>query len=117
MPRAYSCDLRARLVRAAATGLAPDAIARTTGISRRSLRRWRARQAAGDDLTPRVPTGRPRGLTPDQAAALVAQATVHPDWTRAQHVDAFAASTGTTISPATVSRRFAEAGLTRKKSP
>ena len=116
MPRAYSRDLRERLLRAQDAGLAADEIARTTGISPRSLRRWRARREAGVALAPGRPTGRPRTLTPGQVAGLLAQAAAHPDWTLAQHAEALAAATGAAISPATVSRRFAEAGLTRKKS-
>src|SRR4051812_33066184 len=108
MPRAYSRDLRERLLRAQDAGLAPDEIERTTGISRRSLRRWRATQASGGDLTPGCPSGRPRRITADQSQRLCAQATAHPDWTLAQHAAAFADATGVVVSSATVSRRFAE---------
>ena len=117
MPRPYSRDLRERLLRAEDAGLAADEIERTTGIGRRSLRRWRAKRAATGDLAPGRSTGRPRKLTAAQDAALLAQAAAHPDWTLARHAAAFAEATGASVSTATVSRRFAAAGLTLKKSP
>jgi transposase len=116
MPRAYSRDLRERLLRAIDAGLAPDEIERTTGIDRRSLRRWRAQLARTGDLAPRRSSGRPRKLTAAEDVRLLEQAGTHPDWTLAQHATAFAGATGVTVSLATISRRFAAAGFTLKKS-
>jgi transposase len=117
MPRAYSRDLRERLLAALDAGLSADEIERTMRISRRSLRRWRAQRAATGDLTPGRPSGRPRTVTADHDRQLLTQVTVHPDWTLAQHATALAAATGVAVSAATVSRRFNHAGITLKKSP
>lgn len=117
MPRAYSLDLRERLPQANDAGLSSVEIERTTGVSRRSLSRWRQKLKLTDDLTPGRPTGRPRKVTLDHDRQLETQVTEHPDWTLAQHAEAFAQTTGIAISPATISRRFAQSGISLKKRP
>jgi transposase len=115
MPRAYSCDLRERLVAAVDAGLSPIEIQRTTGIHERTVRRWRARQRTTGDLTPRRPSGRPRTVTSEHDARLRDQVTTHPDWTLAQHATAFTAATTLSVSTATISRRVTAFGLSLKK--
>jgi transposase len=117
MPRAYSLDLRERALRALDAGLAAAEIERTFGISRRTLSRWRARQAAGADLRPRTSPGRPLAIPPAQHAALRAQIAAHPDATLAQHCTLWQAATEGAVSVATMARTIARLGITLKKSP
>jgi transposase len=115
MPRAYSVDLRERLLRAEAAGLSAAEIERTTGISARTLRRWRHRQALGHALVPGHAPGRPRIIGPDQEAALQAQVAAHPDATLAEHCAQWTADHGQVVSPPTLCRTLRRLGLVRQK--
>jgi transposase len=115
MPRAYSLDLRERLLRAEAAGLAAAEIARTTGVSTRTLRRWRHRQVSGQGLTAGHAPGRAPTIGPDQEAALGAQVAAHPDATLAEQCARWAAEQGQAVSVPTMCRHLRRLGLSRKK--
>lgn len=117
MPAAYSRDLRERLLRARDAGLSPAEIARATGVSARSLARWRAQRDQGHSLPPRTSPGPRRRLSADQEALLVAQVATTPDATLAEHRDRLAAEHGLVISRATTGRIVQRHRLTLKKSP
>lgn len=76
--RGYSRDLRERLRQAWASGLSAAEIARTTGVSPSSLRRWKQKQAAGASLAPGASPGGPRRITADDEPALRAQVAATP---------------------------------------
>ena len=114
MPRAYSLDLRERLVRARDAGLAPVAIEQLLGISARTQRRW-AERARQDSLAPGRSPGRSPKIAPAQHDALRRQVAAHADATLAEHCARWAAETGVHVSPATMSRTLAAVGLPRKK--
>ena len=116
MPAAYSSDLRERLLRAHDAGLSDAEIARTTGVSLRSLGRWRARQVAGVSLAPKRSPGPPRRLTPEQEGMLVAQVADCPDATLDEHRTRLADAHGLVISRATTGRILQRHRLTLKKS-
>lgn len=115
MPRAYSLDLRERLLRAEAAGLSAAEIERTTGVSARTLRRWRHRHATGQPLTPGHAPGRAPRIGPDQADALRAQVAAHPDATLAEHCAQWTADHDQPVSPPTMCRTLRRLGLVRKK--
>jgi len=117
MPRAYSLDLRERLLRAEAAGLRADEIERTTGVSARTLRRWRQRQNRGELLAPGHAPGRALIIGPAQEPALVAQVAVHPDATLAEHCQRWLDAHGVRIGISAMRRRLLALGLTLKKSP
>lgn len=117
MPAAYSRDLRDRLLRAHDAGLSDAEIARTTGVSCRSLERWRARVRPGRDLASLPRPGPRRRLTVEQEALLVTQVAACPDATLAEHRETLARHHGLTISRATVCRILQRHRLTLKKSP
>lgn len=104
MPAAYSRDLRERLLRARDAGLSPAEIERTTGVSARSLARWRAQREQGCSLSPRTSPGPPRRLSPEQERVLLDQVTACPDATVAEHRDRLAEEHGLVISRATAGR-------------
>lgn len=117
MPRAYSLDLRERLLQARDAGLAPVAIERTFGISTRTQRRWVPQHAQSGSVAPRTSPGRPLTIGPDDHPALRAQVAAHPDATLAEHCDQWAADTGVRVSPATMCRLLARLELPLKKRP
>ena len=116
MPRAYSVDLRERVLRAQAAGLSAPEIERTLGISRRTLARWRQRVADGGSLVPRQSPGWSRKIPARQWAALGGQVAAHPDATLAEHCARWKADHGVRVSSATMSRLLAKLELPLKKS-
>jgi transposase len=115
MARAYSLDLRERLLRARDAGVAPVEIERSFGISRRTQRRWVAQQRATGSVVPRTGPGRPPKLAPAVQAALRRQVAAHADATLAEHCERLAAEQGVAVSVATMSRQLTRLELPLKK--
>lgn len=115
MPRGYSRDLRERLVQAVASGLSVVEVARITGVSESSIRRYRRTVAAGASLEPGAAPGGPRKIPGDDEAALRAQVAAHPDATLAEHGAMWADAGHATVSVATMHRALVRLGLSRKK--
>jgi transposase len=116
MPRAFSLDLRERLLRALASGLSATEIEHHTGVDATTLRRWRQRQARGESLAPRSAPGRVPLIGPAQYEALRTQVAAHPDATLAEHCAYWAAEQGQPVSVPTMCRLFRRLGLPLKKS-
>lgn len=114
MPRGYSRDLRERLLQAEASGLSIAEITRATGVSPKSIRRWKQTQAAGESLEPGHPPGPQHTITPEQEPVLRALVAAHPDATLAEHCAVWA-QTQTEVSVSTMSRTLGRLGITRKK--
>ncbi|HEV2125596.1 MAG TPA: transposase [Chloroflexota bacterium] len=115
MPRGYSRDLRERLLQAVTSGVPLVEIERTTGVSSRSLQRWRRKADAGMALGPGTSPGRPPAVTLDEDEALRAQVTASPDATLAEHCAQWAAAGYASVSVPTMCRTLARLGMTRKK--
>jgi len=115
MARGYSRDLRERLLQAHASGLPMSEVASLTGVSRRTLHRWKAILAAGGTLDPRRSPGSPRKISPADEAALRKQVTAMPDATLAEHCATWAAAGHPPVSTATMSRQLSRQGLPLKK--
>ena len=112
--RAYSLELRERIVRAVQAGHPKAEVAELLGVDRRTINRYLRLDAAGD-LTPKPIPGRPRTITADQHADLERQLRLHPADTLADHCQRWAARCDVTLSPATMSRMITRLGWTRKK--
>lgn len=117
MPASYSRDLRERLLLAGDAGRPASEIARTMGVSARSLRRWKVRLQQGESLAPTSISGRPRTLSPEQEAHLVAQVADCPDSTLSEHRDRLTQEQGSAVSISTVGRILRRHGLLLKKGP
>ena len=115
MARAYSVDLRERLLQARDAGLAPVEIERTLGVSSRTQRRWVQQQRTTGNLTPRCSPGRPPKIGPEAHPALHAQVLATPDATLAEHCAQWAATTGVPVSTATMARHLRRLRLPLKK--
>jgi transposase len=114
MSRAYSTDLRKRIIHHATTE--PRATtARTFQVSPRTIRRLLERHRTGRPLEPGKTTGRKRRLTPQQETALGQQSDAFPDDTLAQHRQRLHATHGVLVSTATISRALTRLKRTRKK--
>ena len=115
MARGYSRDLRERLLQAWASGLSAAEIARTTGVSPSSLRRWKQKQTAGASLDPGTAPGGPRKSPADDEPALRAQVAATPDATLAEHCAQWAGDGHGAVSLSTMSRALLRLGLPLKK--
>ena len=76
--RAYSMDLRRRVLADSDAGLPTKAVAEKYGVSRTWVRWLKQRRRETGRVEPGVPTGRPRKIDRQKLAALVAQ---YPDAT------------------------------------
>ena len=112
--RAYSIDLRERIVRAVAGGLSQAAAARVYAVSVRTVQRYLALQHAGS-LAPKPIPGRRREIGPDDEAALRAQVAAAPDATLEEHCAQWARERRAPVSVATMSRALQRLGWPRKK--
>jgi transposase len=115
--KAYSLDLRERVIAAAAAGVPWREIVAVFGISRATLNRDRQRLRATGDLAPGRSPGRPRASSPTQEPALAQQLAATPDASLAQHCQRWAAQQGGTVSPSAMRRAILRLEWTRKKSP
>jgi transposase len=106
--RAYSMDLRERVVAAVDAGMSQSQAAERFGVSLRTVERYVARRRATGSL---AATEQRHGPEPRQRrqlqAWLPARLTAAADATLAEHVAAFAAETGLRVSLASMSRAIA----------
>lgn len=112
--RAYSLDLRERIVRAVRRGQRPEVVAAQFEVSARTVKRYLQRAGEGR-LAPSPIPGRPREIGPEAEDALRAQWQAAPDAPLAEHCDAWAAGEGARVHPTTMSRSLARLGWSRKK--
>ena len=115
--KAYSIDLRQRVVAAVERGMPRAEVATTFGVSLSTIKRLlaRRRRDAADSLVAQQSSGRRRTITPAQHPALWAQLEQYRDATIATHADVWNAAQGTAVSQWTVGRAIRRLGWTRKK--
>jgi transposase len=115
--KAYSQDLRARIVRAVENGMPKAEAARVyqVGLStvKRYLVQWRREHRLGHKVSP----GRPAHIHPTQYPALEAQVRATPDATLAEHCTAWEAAQGVRLSVSAMQRTLARLDWPLKKSP
>ena len=114
--KAYSVDLRERVVAAVDAGEARPAIARLFQVSTATIKRYLQRRRERGDLTPGRSPGRTPEIAPAQYPALAAQIAAHPDDTLAQHCATWRAEQGAALTVWALRRALRRAGITRKKS-
>jgi transposase len=113
--RAYSLDLRQRVLAAVDAGMPRATVLTTFCISRGTLQRWLKRRADGLPLAGRTGPGRPAAIRGPAVALLQAQLAAQPDATLEEHTAAWNAS-HPPVSRATMARSFLRLKQTRKKS-
>ena len=115
--KAYSEDLRSRVVAAVDGGMSRGEAARTFGVSPATIKRYlRLRRQTGG-LAPRPRRGSPPVKVGPLAAALPPRLEAAPDATLEEHRAWYEQASGVRVSAATMSRAIAvRLGWTRKKS-
>lgn len=113
--KAYSLDLRERIVRAVARGMPHTVAASTFGVGRATVERYVRLQRETGTLAPRPIPGRPPTIPPSQAALLGAQVAAAPDATLGEHCATWARARGARLSPSAMQRTLARLRVTRKK--
>ena len=113
--KAYSHDLRRRVLRAIDQEKSRAEVADTFAISTATIKRYlKARRESGHVL-PKAIAGRPNVKGAALQAGLFEQLRAHPDATREQHCQLWDASHGIKVSPASITRARQALGWTRKK--
>ena len=113
--KAYSQDLRHRVLRAIDAGQKQAEVAQTFAVSVATIKRYlKARRETGH-VVPKAIPGRPAQKGAALLAGLREQLETHPDATREEHCQMWEDRTGIQVSPASISRARAAVGWTRKK--
>ena len=112
--RAYSFDLRQRIVAAVEAGQPKAVVAELFGVDRSTINRY-LRLADSGNLAAKPLPGRAPHIRPDQHADLVLQLPVHPADTLVEHCQRWERVHGVAVSTATMSRAIDRVGWTRKK--
>jgi transposase len=113
--RAYSIDLKERLVRAVAEGQPMRAVARRFGVAVTTVKRAVVQLRETGSLARRPIPGGPRKLGVEQEAVLHARLEAAPDATVLEHCAWWAAEQGVTLSEATMWRAMRRMGWTQKQ--
>ncbi len=113
--KAYSEDLRERILRAVDLGHARAEIVRLFGVSLATLKRYlKQRRDEGHVRSKAIP-GRPATKRAKLEAELEAQLRAHDDATLEQHCQMWEQAHGESVSRWTMSRAMKQLGWTRKK--
>jgi transposase len=113
--KAYSQDLRQRVLRAVDQGTTQAEIAKTFAVSSSTVKRYLRQRREIGHVVPKAIPGRPARKGAVLQANLREQLESHADATREEHCQLFEARTGLRVSPASISRARAALGWTRKK--
>jgi transposase len=114
--RAYSLDLRERIVRAVASGQPTTVVAQTFGVGVATVRRYSTQQRLTGSLAPKRHLGPARRIGPADQPALLAQVQAAPDATLAEHCTTWEQTHGVRVSPPTMCRALARLGWPLKKT-
>jgi len=113
--RAYSTDLKERLVRAVADGQPMREAARRFGVAVTTVKRAVVRERETGSLERKPIPGYPRRIGPEREAALRARLEAAPNATVLEHCAWWAEQYGQQLSEATLWRAIRRLGWTHKK--
>lgn len=114
--KAYSEDLRERVVRAVVIGTPRDEVAATFAVSVPTITRWLRLKRETGSLAPKPVPGPVAVKTEALVAALPKRLVDHADATLAEQCSWWREASGVAVSTATMSRALTRLGCTRKKS-
>lgn len=114
--KAYSEDLRERVVRAVAVGTPRDEVAATFAVSSATITRWLRLKRETGSLAPKPAPGPAAVKTEALLAALPERLASHADARLDEQCAWWRAESGVAVSTATMSRALTRLGCTRKKS-
>ncbi len=117
--KAYSKDLRLKVLDAVDRGMARQEVARVFGISVPSIKRWLRRRRESGSVEPDPIPGPPARKGALLEEWLPTRLENDPDPTLAEHCEVFEEASGVKVSTATMSRRISRlpGGWPLKKSP
>ena len=113
--RAYSTDLKERLVRAVANGQPMREVARRFHVAVNTVKRAVVQERETGALARKPIPGCPRRIGPEQEAALRARLEAASDATVLEHCAWWAEQSGQQLSEATMWRAMRRLGWTQKK--
>src|SRR5258706_51240 len=113
--RAYSQDLRERVLRAVDQGRSRAEIVQFFGISLATIKRYVKQQRDEEHVRPRAIPGRPPKKRVQVEAGVLPQFQAHDDATLEQHCNLWEQTHGERVSRWTMSRAITRLGRTRKK--
>jgi transposase len=114
--KAYSQDLRERVLRAVDTGMARVDIVKTFAVSPATIKRYMKQRRETGHVKPKAIPGRPAHKGAALEAGLLAQLEAHRDARLEDHCQQWEAEHGIQVSTATMSRAIRRLGWTRKKN-
>ena len=114
--RAYSTDLKERLVRAVAEGQPMREAARRFGVAVTTVKRAVVQERETGSLQRKPIPGRPREINREQEVLLLARLEAAPDATVQEHCAWWAEQYGQQLSETTMWRTIRRLGWTHKKS-
>lgn len=113
--RAYSQDLRDKVLRAVDQGYPREEIVKLLGVSRATIKRYLKQRRETGSVAPKAIPGRPPKKLGLLQAELVAQLQAHDDLRLEDHCQVWEQAHGVKVSTATMSRAIKRVGWTRKK--
>lgn len=113
--KAYSEDLRQKIVDALGRGTTKSEAARLFGVSRSSVKRFARMEREGSSLAPRKPPGRPCKAGEREERLLEADLAERPAATASERRRYLEHMTGVSMSDSTVRRLVRKLGHSRKK--
>ena len=114
--KAYSQDLRARVIRQWEAGTSHAELVTRFAVSRGSVKRWIRQYKATGSVAPKVRQHWPHTIGPADHDALRAQVAQLADATLEQHVAAWAQTQGVQVSISTMWRALTAIGCPLKKN-
>jgi len=113
--KAYSQDLRQRIVRAVEQGTSRNDVAHLFDVSPSTIKRYLRQKREQGTIQPKRIPGRPPTKRLALQAAFPAQLKAYPDATLQEHCEMWKAHGGIIVSSSTMSRAIQQFGWTRKK--
>ncbi len=113
--RAYSPDLRTKIMAAVDHGMSKSEAARVFGVGLATIKRYAALRREQGTLAPKPHPGRPPLIRPEQQEVLWTQLVAHPDAYLDEQCALWEAHTTVRLSTSAMSRTIRRLGFTRKK--
>jgi transposase len=113
--KAYSMDLRRKILEALSTGTPKARVARSFGVGLSTVKRYAGRAERGEGLTPRKSPGKRRKVGSTAQRLLERDLEERPTATLPQRREMLSRVSGIEVSDSTVSRTLRRMGFSRKK--
>src|SRR5512142_1091543 len=115
--KAYSQDVRLRVLRAIDAGASQAEVAETLAVSVATIKRYLKQRRQSGHVMPKAIPGRPHVKGAALQVHLLAQLEAHPDLRREEHCRLFKETHSIEVSPASITCARQAQGFPRKKRP